>query len=495
MLNRISKTVGNRKLRARRSLHVERLESRVVLSANFVSSAPFQATISDFDFFLQQLNTSIANPQTTGPQTIDIGANGSLPFNGNSRTGTINTGATPTASPGGFDPFEDSFGYDSSSVHGFSAPADDVFDSPAFVFGRDFESLSVGDPANFVDAWTAIDFSRPITVDSLNLESLESYSFSSFDATGGVSLSTSLTSVKGESFSGFDLQLIDASDALVPQNNLELGIGSLDSLANVNQGSIVSRSISDSVGPESVLVSVNASLSSVAESTSIESGSSDGGEGSGSSDGSGESDQLASDESGTGNVGQESESASREVTTIDVAVNHMQLKSTADLLAAATVSDAASTQSHVADSGSGDDWQPEMASARHQTFSLAFDRGAGRGEFSADNSESPSLDASSLDRFKTSSRKIGRQQSSRLGGNIENVMLAMGPTVDSIRTLNASAAAGESYSFFQGSTFQSLSNVFPKGMSNGCNLEVVIVATFVGGLVVRQFPGRKDEDQ
>ena len=224
MLNRISKTVGNRKLRARRSLNLERLESRVVLSANFVSSAPFQAASSDSALFLQQLKTSIANPQTTEPQTVDIGANGSLPFNGDSRTGTINTGATPTASPGGLDRSEDSLMYDSSSGHGYSTPISGASDSPVSVIGSDFETLSVGDPVAFIDAWTTSEFSRPLTLGSVNLES---HSLSAFGVAGFAGWSTALTIVRGESLSGFDPRLTDPSDALVPQNNLELGIGSV----------------------------------------------------------------------------------------------------------------------------------------------------------------------------------------------------------------------------------------------------------------------------
>ena len=90
MLNRIAKSTAARNLRAMHRLGgVERLESRVVLAANFASSAPVLSFEGIFD-------SGIANTSsvTSDPVTIDIGQNSSQPYIGNSQTGAVNLGTS-----------------------------------------------------------------------------------------------------------------------------------------------------------------------------------------------------------------------------------------------------------------------------------------------------------------------------------------------------------------------------------------------------------------
>ena len=135
-----------------------------------------------------------------------------------------------------------------------------------------------------------------------------------------------------------------------------------------------------------------------------------------------------------------------------------------------------------------------MYKRQQQTFSLAIDHSPGRGEYSADNAESPGLDAANIGQFKTSSRKTSRRLSPADGGLVEGTMLAMGPSAEHLLSSTAQDA-GLPFSRFRDSAYRSMGNVFPAGITNACNLEVVITATVVGGLVVRQLPGRKGEEQ
>ena len=177
----------------------------------------------------------------------------------------------------------------------------------------------------------------------------------------------------------------------------------------------------------------------------------------------------------------------REVTTIDLAVNHAQRQSATDWLAA--VANGSGEQVAATDQNA----QPELASARHQTFALASDHSIGRGEYSAENSGTKELESTG-DRFKTGSRtKTSLRHSATERSDFSGTMLAMGPSWQR-PSVNAHVTDSEFYGFFEGVSLESVSNAFPQVMNYGWNVQLLVAGTFIGGgFLVRQLPGRKEQ--
>lgn len=511
MLNKITRTTADRKLRTTHRLGgVERLESRVVLAANFASSAPVLSFDGIFD-------SGIANTSSVAsdPVTIDISQNSPQPFVGNSQTGAVNLGTSlisrslttePTQLPGA-DASSTSLtddippGGDSSIDYLFGAsdavdfPGIDFVGTSGFNFTTDFLSgiqqdtvfslggtfdgygsllNDLGADLTFSDSFTAAFSGGGFSVGSTTELGIQTFSGNIGNATGSSFLSPLTASPGTNTFGG----------TVETRNTTQSSPGQLTTLTNT-------------VGPESILVSTSithgSSLQgSVADGGSPGSNADGNGDSSGSTgltEGSNDTTTLASENTGD-EEGQGVESDGREVTTIDLAVNHAQRQSATDWLAAV----ANGSGEQVAAAGTDNNAQPELASARHQTFALASDHSIGRGEYSAENSESPNLDAAAIDRFKTSSRsKTGLRQSANEHGDFSVTMLAMVPSWQR-PSANTRIADSDFYGIFEGVNLESVSNAFPQVMNHGWNVQLLVAGTFIGGgFLVRQLPGQKEQ--